>query len=351
MLKIIKPLIRKRATLCLLCLIALPSIPVSGTQQPKDSSPVAPLPTPIATAQKVFISNAPGDSLPTSLGGPARPYQEFYAAMKSWGHYQLLSSPADADLILEISFSHPIVGVNVMSTSGGGSTSALLLKLVIVDAKTLAVAGEVPLSAATDLIGYDPETGLVHICNDTAAEQWVIDPVAKKIVTSIKFDGTGLEDMALDLKNRRLYQAVKGANSIVEVDLDDNKVLAAWPLAPDKGPHGIACVPDYNNLLVACAGNLVMLSCSNGKILATAPIGARVDEMTYDHGLHMAYCASRMGKISAVSVGPNTLTSAGDVPDVARTGDITMDPATHTVWIAYPQDGKCFAQPFTPSHN
>jgi DNA-binding beta-propeller fold protein YncE len=224
-------------------------------------------------------------------------------------------------------------------------------RMVIVDAKTLAVAGEVPLSAATDLIGYDPETGLVHICNDTAAEQWVIDPVAKKIVTSIKFDGTGLEDMALDLKNRRLYQAVKGANSIVEVDLDDNKVLAAWPLAPDKGPHGIARVPDYNNLLVACAGNLVMLSCSNGKILATAPIGARVDEMTYDPGLHMAYCASRMGKISAVSVSPNTLTSAGDVPDVARTGDITVDPATHTVWIAYPQDGKCFAQPFTPSHN
>jgi|HubBroStandDraft_5_1064220.scaffolds.fasta_scaffold355925_1 hypothetical protein len=78
-------------------------------------------------------------------------------------------------------------------------------RMVMVDAKTFAVTGEVPLSAAADLIGYDPQTGLVHICNDTAAEQWVIDPVAKKIVTTIKFDGTGMEDMALDLKNRRLY--------------------------------------------------------------------------------------------------------------------------------------------------
>ncbi|HEY1790278.1 MAG TPA: hypothetical protein VGJ73_19185 [Verrucomicrobiae bacterium] len=222
-------------------------------------------------------------------------------------------------------------------------------RMVIVDAKTLTVTGEVPLSAATDLIGYDPQTGLVHICNDTAAEQWVIDPVAKKIVTTIKFDGTGMEDMALDLKNRRLYQAVKGANTIAEVDLDSNKVLAAWPLAPDKGPHGIALVPDANNLLIACASNLVMLSCSSGKVLATAPIGGRVDEMTYDPGLHMAYCASRLGKISAVSVGADTLTGAGDVPDATRTGDITVDPGTHTVWIAYPKGGKCVAQPFTPN--
>lgn len=135
MLRITELPIRKRA-LCVLCTIALLSIPVFGKQQPKGSSPIAPVPTPIATAQKIFVANAPSDSLPASLGGPARPYDEFYAAMKSWGHYQLASSPAEADLILEISFSTPIVGVNVMSTSGGGSAKALLLKLVIVDPKS-----------------------------------------------------------------------------------------------------------------------------------------------------------------------------------------------------------------------
>src|SRR6516164_9206963 len=100
MLKIIETLVRKRATLCLLCTIELLSIPVFGKQQPKES-PIAPIPAAITTAQKVFVSNAPGDSLPASLGGPARPYHEFYAAIKSWGHYQLVSSPADADLIFE----------------------------------------------------------------------------------------------------------------------------------------------------------------------------------------------------------------------------------------------------------
>ena len=221
--------------------------------------------------------------------------------------------------------------------------------LAIVDSKTLTVSGEVPLDSDTDLIGYDPQTGLVHLCNDKAAEEWVIDPATKKVVTTIKFDGTGMEDMALDLKNRKLYQAVKGTSAIAQVDLDSNKILNQWPLAPDKGPHGIALVPDSNGLLVACAANLVLLDRTIGKILATAPIGGRTDEMTYDPGLHLAYCASRQGKISVISVGADKLTPAGDVPDPVKTGDITVDPSTHTVWIAYQKDGQCFAQPFMPN--
>ena len=33
-------------------------------------------------------------------------YNEFYAAMKSWGRYELVSSPADADMVFEIRFAY-----------------------------------------------------------------------------------------------------------------------------------------------------------------------------------------------------------------------------------------------------
>lgn len=221
-------------------------------------------------------------------------------------------------------------------------------RMVIVNAKTLDVTGEVPLPAASDIIGFDPDTGLVHECNDTAAEQWLIDPVAKKIVATIQFDGRGLEDMAFDLKNKRIYQAVKGSNTIGVVDLSNNKVVASWPLAPERNPHGIAFVPDANDLLAACEGKLVMLDCASGKVVATAAIAPRVDEMAYDPRLHRAYCASRQGRISVVSVAANKLTPLADVPDENGTGDIAIDPRTHTVWIAYQKGGQCFAQPFTP---
>ncbi|MGH7951942.1 MAG: YncE family protein [Limisphaerales bacterium] len=220
-------------------------------------------------------------------------------------------------------------------------------RMVIVDAKTLAVTGEVPLSAASDIIGFDPATGLVHECNDTAAEQWLIDPVAKKIVGTITFDGKGLEDMAFDLKNKKMYQAVKGSNTIGVVDLSNNKVIASWPLAPDKGPHGLAFAPEINSVLVACAGKLVMLDCVSGKVVATADIAPRVDEMTYDPGLHRAYCSSRQGKISVVAVAADKLTPLGDVPDENGTGDIAVDINTHTVWVASHAGDQCFVQPFT----
>ncbi len=222
-------------------------------------------------------------------------------------------------------------------------------RMVIVDAKTLAISGEMPMPADTDIGGFDPDTGLVHLCNDTAAQQWLIDPLQKKIVGTINFDGKGLEDMAFDLKNRRMYQAVKGSNTIGVVDLSSNTVIASWPLAPDTGPHGIARAPEFDTLLVACAGKLVMLDCASGKIVSTAPIAQRVDEMAYDPGLHRAYCSGRTGKISIIQVAADKLTPLGDVPDQPRTGDITVDLKTHTVWVGCFDGTNCFVQSFTPN--
>lgn len=64
---------------------------------------VAPLPAQILSAKKVFISNASGEFASDMWsGGMDRTYNEFYAATKSWGHYELVQSPADADIVFEI---------------------------------------------------------------------------------------------------------------------------------------------------------------------------------------------------------------------------------------------------------
>jgi len=88
-------------------------------QQARDVLP-APLPAQIYSGKKAFVANAGGDNNHLYSGEPERLYNQFYAALKSWGRYDLARSPAEADLVLEISFLNPFVGEDV---SGGGRTS------------------------------------------------------------------------------------------------------------------------------------------------------------------------------------------------------------------------------------
>jgi hypothetical protein len=104
-----------------------------SAQQSKGPAP-APVPAQISAAQKVFISNAGGESFETVIdetvfnGGPDRPYNQFYAAMKNWGRFELVSSPADADLVLEISW--------VLTDTGLRLPVLGQLRLVVIDPKT-----------------------------------------------------------------------------------------------------------------------------------------------------------------------------------------------------------------------
>jgi len=102
-------------------------------QQSKSPAP-APIPPQITAAQKVFISNAGGesfenviDSLPFN-GGPDRPYNQFYASMKNWARYELVPSPADADLVFEVSW--------VLTDTGLKLPVLGQLRLVVIDPKT-----------------------------------------------------------------------------------------------------------------------------------------------------------------------------------------------------------------------
>lgn len=221
--------------------------------------------------------------------------------------------------------------------------------MIIISRKTLGVLGVVPVPANTDLIAYDPITGQVYESNDTAAEEWVIDPSTRKIVATVKYDGSGVEDLAFDPGYKHLYQAIKGTNMIAEVDPTTNQVLHQWPLAPDTGPHGIAIVPEGDGLLAACAGKLVLLDRSTGKILDRADVPQGVDEMAYDPHTHLAYLASKLGELAVVRVMGDKLTPLSNLPDEKGTHSVTFDPKTHTVWIGYVKGDQSFVQPFTPT--
>ena len=123
--------ILKRYIFC--AVMALFLVPLLNAQQSKPPAS-APVPAQIAAAQKVFISNAGGESFDAVIdqtvfnGGPDRPYNQFYATVKAWNRYELVSSPSDADLILEISWALTDTGLRLPVLGQ--------LRLVIIDPKT-----------------------------------------------------------------------------------------------------------------------------------------------------------------------------------------------------------------------
>lgn len=116
------------ATVAMLALV-----PVLGAEQFKGPA-AAPVPPQVAAAHSIFIANAGGESLDTVIdqtvfnGGPDRPYNEFYAAMQAWGHYQIVSSPAAADLVFQISWNLSDTGLKLPVLGQ--------LRLLVIDPKT-----------------------------------------------------------------------------------------------------------------------------------------------------------------------------------------------------------------------
>jgi hypothetical protein len=103
-----------------------------------NAMPQAPVPAQILSAKKVFIANSGGDEslFETSQysGGPDRLYNEFYSAMKAWGRYELVSTPAEADLVVEVRLTL-IQGKSATNFSAGDPYDSLF-SLTVRDVQT-----------------------------------------------------------------------------------------------------------------------------------------------------------------------------------------------------------------------
>ena len=120
-----------RLAAILIAIVGIFPASVTMLAQTWKETPAAPIPSQILTAKKVFISNARAEwnSVRWS-GSPERTYNEFYAAIKNMGRYQIVATPGDADMVLQITFLEPL------ESNGNTQVSSPLFRLLLVDPKT-----------------------------------------------------------------------------------------------------------------------------------------------------------------------------------------------------------------------
>jgi hypothetical protein len=120
-----------------LCALALLSGVAASAQQPA-LAVVAPVPVLLLSAKKIFISNAGADSglFPHPFSGdPDRAYNQFYANVESWGRYQVVATPREADLVFELQLTAPNGPANA-NKQKGASDPLPMFRLVIYDRPT-----------------------------------------------------------------------------------------------------------------------------------------------------------------------------------------------------------------------
>jgi hypothetical protein len=161
--------VRKFRLLSLFIFIAaLPLIvPVIGAQVT-----AAPLPQQILAAKKVFISNAGGMlDLNVVSGDPRRDYNQFYAAMQAWGRYSLVGSPADADMVVQISI------IYIPRQIGADTTPFPSFRVALLDPKT-----GVALWVLDEFLVDKPSMGLIFKKN----RDKVFDEAIDRLVSDMK---------------------------------------------------------------------------------------------------------------------------------------------------------------------
>jgi hypothetical protein len=106
----------------------------AGAQQPAVAAVPAPIPAQIFSAHKVFLSNAGYDAISRAAferaHEPNRPYNDVYAALKRWGRFELVATPADADLVFAVRFTFRIASCEKITSYQPE------LELTILDSRT-----------------------------------------------------------------------------------------------------------------------------------------------------------------------------------------------------------------------
>jgi DNA-binding beta-propeller fold protein YncE len=232
--------------------------------------------------------------------------------------------------------------VHGFTTNGGDQTVTMF------DLKTLAVLKQIKVGPGLDGIMYDEPDNKVILTNHSRpiGTLTALDPASGDIVATVELEDTAPEGAAADGKGH-IFVNNEGKNTIQVIDAKTWKATASWPLAPCEGPTGIAYDKATNRIFSGCNKTSVVLDAATGKVVATIPNGTRVDALGWDAAKKLIYIPN--GGEGNVTVAHQDSADKYSVVATVTTfpgaKTITVDPATHNVYLFQPERGPAPATP------
>jgi outer membrane protein assembly factor BamB len=214
-------------------------------------------------------------------------------------------------------------------TDGGGPGA-----IDVFDLTTYKLLGKIHTMPDSDGIIYDRFANLILAVSGDEGKLMTFSPdidIAGGKVTTIDLGGKP-EFLAAD-RDGKAYINIPNKNLVDVVDLNANKVIARWPVAPGGENVGMAIDGRDHLLFIGCRNpqKLIVMSTEDGKIVADLPIGAGNDAVRFADGQAFASC--RQGVLIVAS----QLDGRWQVEQVVKTeeGARTMgiDRRTHTIYL------------------
>lgn len=232
--------------------------------------------------------------------------------------------------------------LNRIFATGGGQ------KLIALDRETLKVLGTVDLGGPGDDLAVDTKRGQVYVCHDDGTEDWVFDGATLKLLGNVTVEEAP-EVVEYDSTTDKLYQNIKSTDHVQVIDPESRKVVASWPTAPMKSPHGLALDRKAGiGYSAGKNGKLVVFDLATGKITATLDVAQGIDQIAIDTSNHRIYCPGN-GKMTVVENGDGGPKVIGEVDVPKGTHSVAVDNKSHEVWISYGDDGGAHIAQFKPA--
>jgi len=228
--------------------------------------------------------------------------------------------------------------------SNGSNNSVLVF-----DLNSLKVLGHVPTGKFSDGIFYDSFSGRIVSCNGMSKNITIIDPVADTVVATVQL--TGWPESAASDGAGKIYVNNAEKSEIDVIDASTFKILKQWPLAPGKGPSGLAIDRSTMRLFSGCENKLlIVMNALNGKVVASLPIGGECDAVAFDANLKTVYSSNGEGTLTIVKeLSPDQYKVKENLETKKGARTMAVDQLSHTVYLPFGEFGPKKPGSFRPS--
>jgi len=239
------------------------------------------------------------------------------------------------EVVGEIADTPGVHGIAVAPNLGRGFVSnGREAKASIVDLKTLKTLSKVDTGENPDAILFEPEHQEVYAFNGRGQSATVFAAATGKVIATIALAGKP-EFAIADPKAGRVYNNLEDKSEVVAIDTKTHEVVNRWPIAPGAEASGMAFDAAHHRLFLGCGNKLmVMMDSESGKVVATVPIGDRVDANAFDLATQLAFSSNGEGNVTiAHEDSPDKLTVVQTLPTARGAKTMALDPKTHRIFL------------------